>query len=224
MSDIQNIKQLLTIPQNVVIVSHRNPDGDALGSSLALRLFLEKDGHLVNVILPSEFPSIYGFLAKADKTLIYDIKQDESDALIDRATVIFFLDFNGYDRIDKLGDKISGTSATKIMIDHHLDPDQIADYTFSNPASSSTCEMVFDFIEDLEQTSKIDVYIGESLFTGMITDTGSFKYATNSNTYRVASFLKQVGVDDYTLNDKIYNRLTITVTRSCFSKQNGDPA
>ncbi len=208
MTEIQHIKELLKIPQTITIVSHRNPDGDALGSSLALRLYLEKKGHLINVILPSEYPKIFGFLHKANETLIYDIDTDRCHNVIDSSKIIFFLDFNAFDRIDKLGDYIAKSEATTIMIDHHLYPEPIADYVISKPEASSTCEMIYDFLMSYDEVKLMDKQIGECIFTGMITDTGCFKYATNQNTYRVAAALKEVGVDDYGLNDKIFNTLT----------------
>ncbi len=208
MNEIDEIKKILGIPQNVVIVSHRNPDGDAIGSSLALKLFLEKNGHLVNIILPSEFPKTFNFLKSSDTTVIYDLDHEKSQALIDGSSLIFFLDFNSYDRIDKLGELIQKSDVTKVMIDHHLHPEPIVDYVFSNTEASSTCEMIYDFIADLGEEAKIDTYIGECIFTGMITDTGCFKYATNPNTYKVAASLKMKGVDDYHLNDQIFNTMT----------------
>jgi len=208
MTEIQHIKELLKIPQTVSIVSHRNPDGDAIGSSLALRLYLEKQGHLVNVILPSESPKVFGFLTKASETLIYDLDTDRCNRVIDSSKVIFFLDFNAFDRIDKLGDYIAKCDAKTIMIDHHLFPEPIADHIISRPEASSTCEMIYDFLKEYDNVKQMDLEIGECIFTGMITDTGCFKYATNKNTYVVAAALKEIGVDDYSLNDRIFNTLT----------------
>ncbi len=199
------IKGILSFPRNIVILTHRNPDGDALGSSLALMRYLEKGNHTVKVILPSEYPNTFSFMPGIEKCLVYDLKRDASMEAIKKAEVIFCLDFNGLDRIDKMGLEVSESKAKKILIDHHLDPEPFADYIFSETTASSTCEMVYQFIVDLEDKAKIDRDMGECLMTGIITDTGSFKYSTNPRCYAVAAALKELGVDDYTLNDRIYN-------------------
>ncbi len=208
MTEHSEIKDLLSIPKDIVILTHRNPDGDALGSSLALQQYLEKKGHVVNVILPSEYPSIFHFLKGVERSNVYDLKQEHCLSLIEKSQVIFCLDFNGLDRIDKMGLKVEESKAKKILIDHHLDPEPFADYVYSETSASSTCELVYQFIEDQEDENLIDIHIGECLLTGIITDTGSFKYSTNPRCYEVASKLKKIGVDDYQLNDKIYNTLT----------------
>lgn len=205
MEDINEIKDLLSIPKQVVILSHRNPDGDALGSSLATKLFLEKSGHAVKVVLPSEYPNVFKYMPCVYDCIIFDDNHKIAINAIKEAEVIFCLDFNGLDRIDKIGKYVHESKAKKILIDHHLDPEPFADYIFSNTAASSTCEMVYKFINDLEQTRHIDKDIAECLFTGLITDTGSFKYNTNPYTYEVAALLKNKGADDYFLQDAIFN-------------------
>ena len=205
MDDIDQIKSIFNFPREVAIITHRNPDGDALGSSLAMKTFLEKDGHNVKVILPSEYPNLFKYLPRIKECIVYDLNQELALKTLEKAEVIFCLDFNGLDRIDKMGHVIQNSKAKKILIDHHLDPEPFADFVFSDITASSTCEIVYKYIEDLGELSKIDVTIGQALFTGLITDTGCFKYATNPETYRVAAALKEIGVDDYELNDKIFN-------------------
>lgn len=207
MENIESLKSILSKPQNITIIAHRNPDGDALGSSLGLADFLRQSGHWVKVVMPSEHPYTYNYLKGIDDIIVFDLKHDEAREALRSATVIFCLDFNGLDRIDKLGEVISESKAHKVLIDHHLDPEPFADFVLSDTAASSTAELVFQFIEMIGQVSDINIPIGEALFTGLITDTGSFKYNTRSNTYRVAAALKDRGVDDYYLNDKIYNSI-----------------
>lgn len=208
MTEQKEIQDLLAHPKDIAILTHRNPDGDALGSSLGLQIYLEKLGHSVKVILPSEYPKIFSFMPNVERSVVYDLRQEAAMQAIDQAQIIFCLDFNGLDRIDKMGLKISESRAKKILIDHHLDPEPFADYVFSETTASSTCELVYQFIVDQGHKDKIDVPLGECLMTGLITDTGSFKYSTNPRCYQVASDLKDIGVDDYTLNDRIYNTLT----------------
>lgn len=206
--EISEIKDLIAFPKNVAIITHRNPDGDALGSSLGLRFFLEKYNHSIKVILPSEYPSNFQYLHGIEECVIYDFKHEETAKILKNADIIFCLDFNALDRVDKMGPLIEDARAKKILIDHHLDPEPFVDYTYSDTKASSTCELIHQFIHQLGAIDKLDARIGEALFTGIITDTGSFKYSTNPITYKVAAELKEVGVDDYTLQDKIFNTLT----------------
>lgn len=202
---IEEIKKLIAYPKDVCIITHRNPDGDALGSSLALRMYLEKKGHVVKVITPSDYPHSFSYLSKIDEIIISDSERAEAEKFLLQADIIFCLDFNGLDRIDKINHAVSESKATKIMIDHHLDPEPFPDFTISDTAASSTCELVFKFISDLGDEKMIDPKIGECLFTGLITDTGSFKYGTRAETYKVASQLKKLGTDDTWVQDKIFN-------------------
>lgn len=206
MDSIDTLQAKLKTPQDIVILTHRNPDGDALGSSLALSLFLQKQMHSVKVILPSEYPKSFSFLPQVDKCLVYDLDRDRAIDEINQASIICCLDFNGLDRIDKMGQAVDESTAYKVLIDHHLDPEPFADYALSDTSASSTCELIYTFIESLDMLQKMDVDIATCMFTGLITDTGSFKYATNTRTYHVASELKKLGVDDYALQDMIFNR------------------
>lgn len=205
--DIIELKQYLQIPRDISIIAHRNPDGDALGSSLGLKLFLERLGHCVTVVMPSEAPNVFTFLPSIEKMVIFDLRHDDARAYLDKADCIFCLDFNALDRIDKLGETINFATNKKVLIDHHLDPEPFADHIFSDTAASSTCELVYKFIDDLGRADLINEDIGTCLFTGLITDTGSFRYATRPYTYEVAAKLKAAGVDDYKLQDTINNSL-----------------
>ncbi len=209
MDDINEIKSKLSLPSNIAIITHRNPDGDAIGSSLALKLFLELFGHRCTVILPSEYPAVFKYLPSLDSVSVFDLNQDEVRSSLSHADIIFCLDFNGLDRIDPLALNITESIAYKAMIDHHLDPEPFADWYMSDTASSSTCELIYRFIEALGHAPHmINKDIATCLFTGILTDTGSFKYGTNPEVYRIASELKKLGVDDYMINDAIFNSWT----------------
>ncbi|MFZ1703197.1 MAG: bifunctional oligoribonuclease/PAP phosphatase NrnA [Saprospiraceae bacterium] len=204
---LEELKLWLEIPREIVIISHRNPDGDAIGSSLGLAMFLRKRFHKVQVIFPSEYPKIFEFLHDIGQSLIYDLKQLEVKNAIQKADGIFCLDFNGLDRIDKMGEFVQFSTAKKVLIDHHLDPEPFSDYEFLDTTASSTSELVYLWIHAMQEERLLDVKIGEALFTGIITDTGSFKYNTRPETFRVAASLKELGVDDYKLQDNIFNVL-----------------
>lgn len=208
MNESNLIKPLLSTPKDIVIISHRNPDGDAIGASLGLQSVLKRMMHNVSIVLPSECPPIFDFLEDIKDITVYDLKQDLAKERIARAQIIFCLDFNSLERIDKVGALVAGNKDAKIvMIDHHIDPEPFADFVISDVEASSTAEMVYKFIEEIGQLSKLNVKAGEALFTGIITDTGSFKYSTRPLTYKVASALKELGVDDYALQNNIFNSL-----------------
>ncbi len=208
MEGINEIRKILSFPRDIAIFSHRNPDGDAIGSSTALKLYLEKSGHTARIIFPSEFPSIYTFLPKTDDILIFDLEKKKVEDIIKNVEVIFFLDFSGLDRIDKMGELVLDSNAIKIHIDHHIDPEPFADYVLSDIKSSSTSELIYDFFKYLDNNKYTDRDIAECIMTGIITDTGSFKYSTTSKTFMTASNLLDFGIDLNELQNKIYNSLS----------------
>lgn len=207
MENIHELKSLLAVPKDVVITTHRNPDGDAIGSSLGLYHFLNKFGHTVRIVSPSEYPDFLTWMPDAEQIIIHDIDPERTKEVIERADLIFCLDFNSLDRIDKVGELVAPLKAAKVMIDHHLYPEPFADFMMSDTMASSTCEMIFDFIERMGERSRIDRIIGECLFTGILTDTGSFKYSTSPKLFRIVAELLELGVDDYLLQDLIFNSM-----------------
>lgn len=204
----EDIKKILSFPKDIAITTHRNPDGDAIGSALGLYHYLNMLGHTVWIVVPSEYPDFMVWMPDVEKIIIYDIEPERSQEIMERSDLIFCLDFNSLDRIDKVGELFADGKATKILIDHHLYPEHFADYTISNTDASSTCEMIFDFIEGLGDKQMINRNIGECLYTGILTDTGSFKYATSAKLFRIVAQLLEVGVDDYMLQDLIFNSMT----------------
>lgn len=213
MEDISEIKSLLSRPRNILISSHRNPDGDALGSSLALSLYLQQLGHKVEVVTPSEYPHTFKYLPQVQDVKIYDVHSEMVDPFLATCDVIFALDFNGLDRIDRLGEKIAETKektkAKIIMIDHHLDPEPFYDYGLSDTTASSTAELVYEFINYLEDTRYIGPDIATCIMTGLITDTGSFKYNTRPATFVCASKMQERGIDVKDIQDAIFNSMKV---------------
>lgn len=200
-----DLRALITLPHNVAIFSHRNPDGDAIGSALALRHYLEQYGHKVHVMFPSDFPEEFETLPGAGECLIWDISTEECKQVLNKKDLVFLLDFNAWNRIDKLGEYAKHLSAKVVMIDHHLYPDPIADFVFSDPDASSTCELIYRFIMGMGDAQKLNPKVGECIFTGLITDTGSFRHATNPLVYRIAADLVERGVNDTAVQDRIFN-------------------
>ena len=210
MEGIQEIKELLRFNKKILVSSHRNPDGDAIGSSLALAIYLRNIGHDVKVVAPREYPSTFEFLPGIEDYFIYDVHNDKLDPFIDACDIVFALDFNGLDRIDRLGDKIGSlTKAKIIMIDHHLDPEPFYDYALSDTNASSTAELVHEFIKLLGDESKINQDIATCIMTGLITDTGSFKYSTRPNTFICAAKMQETGIDVKDIQDLIFNSMKV---------------
>ncbi len=207
-TQIQEIKQLLAVPKYISILSHRNPDGDAIGSSLGLYHYLNQLGHTVRVVLPSDYPLAFEWMPEVEDITIFDSYQDRCREIVEKSDIIFCLDFNSLDRIDKLGEAVHFKKCVKVLIDHHLDPENFADYVISDTAASSTCELVYEFISDLGDKDLINANVASCLYTGMMTDTGSFKYATNPRLFRQCAEMKSLGLDDYTIQDNIFNSLT----------------
>lgn len=205
---IGEVKALLGTPKRVCITSHRNPDGDAIGSSLGLYHYLIQSGHTVTVVFPSDFPVIFSWLPDSDKIVISDNDLPRARVALQSADVIFSLDYNALDRVDKIGDIIRAANRTpKILIDHHREPELFADFMLSDISASSTCELVYDFIHLLDDAEKITKTVGECLYTGIVTDTGSFKFATSPKLFRIVANLLECGVEDYRLQDLINNCL-----------------
>ncbi|MBL7817123.1 MAG: DHH family phosphoesterase [Saprospiraceae bacterium] len=205
---IAEVKSILSMPKRICITSHRNPDGDAIGSSLGLYHYLIQAGHTVSVIFPSDFPLIFSWMPDSDQILISDLELPKVRKVLLEADVIFALDYNALDRIDKTGEIIRPLSQVpKILIDHHREPELFADFMLSDITASSTCELVFDFIHLLNDADKINKTVGECLYTGIVTDTGSFKFATSPKLFRIVANLLERGVEDYRLQDLINNCL-----------------
>jgi len=199
------LRALLTLPRNVAIVSHRNPDGDAIGSALAMRFYLEQYGHKVHVLFPSDYPEEFETLPGAGDSLIWDISTEECKQVLQKKELFVLLDFNAWSRIDRMGEYMRQLQAKVLLIDHHLYPEPIADFMISDPEAGSTCELVFQFIQEMGDSLKINPMVGEAIMTGLITDTGSFKYATSPETLRIAASLVERGVDLTLVQDRIFN-------------------
>lgn len=202
------LKQILSSPKKIVIVTHRNPDGDALGSSLGWKFFLEKLNHEVSFVSPNAFTQNLKWIQGTDEILVHenDLGRKLCDAKIKSADYIFCLDFNVLSRLEGLGDVIKNASAPKIMIDHHQQPEDFAVLTFSNVNYCATAEMLYDLIADLEQTDLIDQRIAECIYIGLATDNGFFQFNnTTPNALRVAAALVEKGAKPEYVSEKVNN-------------------
>ena len=204
--DIYDLKQLLSSPKKIVIIPHKNPDGDAMGSTLGLYHYLKKMQHHVVVITPNDYPAFLKWMPSEDKVLKYDSDSEKANAMIENAELIFTLDFNALNRIGDMEAPVTNAKAIKIMIDHHQQPEDYAKFMYSDVSMSSTSEMVFNFIEMLGGTEKIDADIATCLYTGIMTDTGSFKFSsTTTQTHRIIGTLIEKGADNATIHNNVYD-------------------
>jgi phosphoesterase RecJ-like protein len=194
-----------------VIVTHTNPDGDAIGSSLGLYATLTAAGfsHL-DVIIPNPYPAFLSWMPHADKLLLASEHPDLAGELIRGADVVFCLDFNGLSRAEGLEEALSGTRATKILVDHHPQPEESFELLISQPGASSTAEMVFELLEATGLLPYLDRAAAECLYAGIVTDTGSFSYSCNNpRTYEITARLMSLGVDGERIQRLIYNTYSV---------------
>ncbi|MGA1385538.1 MAG: DHH family phosphoesterase [Flavobacteriaceae bacterium] len=208
--NIPNQKDLLhqlSPGTKVIVIPHRNPDGDALGSCLGLAGVLRKIGCLVDVISPNQGPYFLHWMPGFQDLLIYEEETELCDHLIHSAQVVFTLDFNDLSRTGIMGDQLSKTNAYLAMIDHHESPGSYAQYTYSDTSMSSTCEMVFHFVQEAALGQYIDADIAQCLYTGLVTDTGSFKFShTTPSTHRVAASLIELGAPNQRIHELIFDQ------------------
>lgn len=209
MKTLADLHDFLSSPRQIVLVSHRNPDGDAIGSTMGMRRYLEPLGHTVHIVVPSDYPEFLTFLAGVEDVVVYDTETAKSTELLDKADLIMLMDFNSLERIDKCGEYIANLKETpRVLIDHHLFPENIADIMVSDVTASSTCELVFRTIKDMGMKAHVTPLVAEALMTGILTDTGGFSYATNPSLFRTVAELYEVGVDNEKLQTAIFNSLS----------------
>mgnify|MGYP001001977012 CR=1 FL=1 len=210
-SKIDHFTKWFDRADKIVIVSHVGPDGDAIGSSLGLWHFFSSQGKTANVIVPNAFPDFLKWMPGSKDILLYDRYKEFADKLIAEADVICCLDFNAIHRIDAMGDAVLASPARKILIDHHLHPEDFCKIIISHPEISSTSELVFRLICRMGYFSDISREGAECIYTGMMTDTGSFTYNSNKpEIYTIISELIKKGID----KDLIYRKVNQVYSES----------
>lgn len=211
-SDKAFLTDFLNSPKQITIVPHRNPDGDALGSSLGLYHVLKQLDHNVKVISPNEFPDFISWLPDANEVLIFEKNFEACKDFLQNSDLVFTLDFNALHRAgDQMGSYLEKLRKPFVMIDHHQMPDAYAKITVSNTAFGSTCELLYRFIEELNLDKFINKDAATCIYTGIVTDSGSFKFVkTTGDTHRVVANLIDLGVD----NPKVHNSLFSTASYS----------
>jgi len=205
-SSIAYLKKLLGEKTDVLITTHYNPDGDAIGSSLAMYHFLISRGIKAKVLIPNELPSFLQWMPGIDAAIIYSDNTEYGDAVINDADLIFCMDYNALSRVKLFTDQLRNSDATKVLIDHHIQPENEFDLTFSVISVSSTSELLFQILVELGFAEAISKEMAECFFVGIMTDTGSFSFACNRHeTFDIAAELIKTGIDVEKIHRMVYD-------------------
>jgi bifunctional oligoribonuclease and PAP phosphatase NrnA len=195
--DIQAIQLLLATPKKIAIIPHRSPDGDAMGSTLGLYHFLLKLNHQPIVIAPNDFPEFLAWMPASESVLVYENDKEGTTKILKEAELVFVLDFNALHRTGEMENILNKLQVPFVMIDHHQEPDGFATYTYSDTKFGSTCEMLYNFISFLGKKELIDKTIATCIYTGILTDSGSFRFPkTTGTTHRIIADLIDLGVEN----------------------------
>jgi len=207
MLELTSLKEFLAEPRHIVITTHPKPDGDAMGSSLGLYAYLLLKGHQVSVITPTDYPTFLAWLPNNSDVIIYTEKPEQSHQLIASADLIFCLDFNALVRIYDMGTYVRDSKAKKVLIDHHLEPEGFEDYRLWTTSACATAQLVYEFIVNvMGERHLLNQDIASCLYTGIMTDTGSFRFrSTTSNVHRIVADLIDCGADNTLIHQMVYD-------------------
>jgi bifunctional oligoribonuclease and PAP phosphatase NrnA len=197
--------------ETFLIFGHTHPDGDTVGSGLALKEFLELKGHTTHFILPDPFPEFLAWMKGADSILIYTKEEKKIQQLIQHAAVFIFVDLNSISRLETLQNSINEVIDQKISVlfDHHINPDNVFKHSYWDTSVSSTAELIYEFILEAGAKDLISQSMAENLYVGIMTDTGSFSYSCNNpETYTVLAHLFSMGIDGAYIHQQVYNSFT----------------
>jgi phosphoesterase RecJ-like protein len=211
MQNLQAFKEFLAVPRKVLIITHFKPDADALGSSLGLAGYLRKKGHDVKVITPSDYPDFLTWLPGNSEVVIFNKdKIKDFEEMTSHSDLIFCLDFSNLKRINDLGELVERSPAKKVMIDHHLDPEDFADFVQWDVAAASTAELIYALIHDLGEARAVDQDIANCLYAGLMTDTGGFRHSnTTKKVFETAAALVEHGAEPARVSKLIYDTNTL---------------
>jgi bifunctional oligoribonuclease and PAP phosphatase NrnA len=207
MKNLESFKEYLVSPKKMIIIPHFKPDADALGSALGLAIYLRKKGHQVTVVSPSDYPDFLNWMPGNREVVIFQKEKPGKTAnLIQEADTLFCVDFSNLSRLEGLGAFVLNSPAQKVLIDHHLQPEEFADFEQWDTSAASTAELIFELIVDLGDKSLIDEDIANCLYAGLMTDTGGFRHSnTNHKQFTVASELVAAGADPFSVSKLIYD-------------------
>ena len=203
-----DIQSLIQSAQHVALLTHQSPDGDAMGSSLAMYHYIRSLDKDAQVIVPNAFPDFLAWLPGAEIVWLYDSQSTFADSYLEKADLVICTDFNAPSRIGALGDKMLTLACPKLMIDHHLHPSDFADFIVSEPEASSTCELVYEVLSTLG--AQLSTQIATCLYTGLMTDTGNFSYNSNRpQIYNIISQLVAAGANKDEIYNAVFNQYSV---------------
>jgi len=207
MLDTAALSQLLNQPRKIIITTHHKPDGDAMGSSLGLYNYLIQQGHHVQVIAPTDYPEFLAWMPGNEEVMIYTEQTEKAAELIALAEIVFCLDFNNLTRINEMGELVRQSSAVKVMIDHHLEPEDFDDYRYWNINACAAAQLVYSFIvEELQRPDLINADVATCLYTGIMTDSASFRLPnTTAAVHRIVAHLIEAGAVNWRIHELIYS-------------------
>ena len=204
------LKKVLGPPFNVVLLTHINPDGDAIGSVLGLYWFLMKKGCNVSMATPNHFPHFLRWMEGADRIMDFTREPDNVNAALKNADLVFYLDFNETTRLGGIKDSLKEIEALTIMVDHHPNPANFANHIISDTGASSSAELIYQLICNLDGQDLVDRCIAECLYTGIMTDTGCFSFnSSNPGTFGMVAELLQKGIDKDRIYSQVYDNYSI---------------
>ncbi|UMY64391.1 MULTISPECIES: bifunctional oligoribonuclease/PAP phosphatase NrnA [unclassified Flavobacterium] len=204
--EIETVRNWLSSPKKIAIIPHRSPDGDAMGSTLGLYHFLLKFGHDPLVVVPNEFPDFLAWMPGSEATVVYEKDRENVSRQLEKAELVFTLDFNALHRTGEMETVLKRLKVPFIMIDHHQHPEDYAAVRYSETRFGSTCEMLYNFIGFLGHEGDIDHTIATCIYTGIMTDSGNFRFpSTSSTTHRIAADLIDKGVDNARIYSQVYD-------------------
>ncbi len=211
-ADTDRLKEWLSGPaRRIVIVTHTNPDGDAVGSSLAWAEKMRELGHRATCIVPNKYPYFLDWMPGIGEIIVHkNDPEGRAARAVAEADMIFCLDFNAVTRLESLSETIAAnTTARRVLIDHHLSPADGFDLRFSYPEASSTCYLVYTLLAELFGVEAITRTMGESLYVGMMTDTGNFAFSSlTPGLFRAVASLIERGLDIPRIHNNVYNSYT----------------
>ncbi len=208
MKNTSEILNYLSQTRQIVLLPHTRPDGDAIGSCLAFQKYLIKKGHTATVISPDDFPSFLQWMPGSENIYIYQKKPKTCFAILSKADLIICCDFNALKRVDIMSEDLEKLYRPKfMMIDHHREPDDFADFNFWDDKACSTCELVYEFIRLVGDEEIIDEEIASKIYTGIAMDTGVFQYSnTTAKAHTIASKLIEKNIDIETIHNNLFNQ------------------
>lgn len=209
MQNFKVLQDLLQKPKRIVITAHANPDGDAIGSSLGLFHYLKQFGHRITIIIPTEIPAFLNWMPDFNQILVYEHTKRISNQLLAEADVIFCLDYNDPSRVERMATALQESEAYKVMIDHHLHPSDFCHAVLSDTSASSACQLVYEWIVAMEGEQQMTADCLNSIYVGLLTDTGGFRHATSPRLFRIVASMLERGVDNNKMTDLVFNSYTV---------------